>query len=103
MARAKKAPLETPAVIPSGLPANTSWEAVATYLAEQGFSPKNLFRPPGVRDLIYVPEIEGDNWAKITWSFRNSDLTYTVESLTLVRKETVRKVEVKDVTYEERE
>lgn len=100
---ATKAPLEeTQEVTLSGLPKDISWTEVAKYLAEEGFSPKNLVRVPK-SPIAYVPQIEGDSWAKITWSFRKSELTYTVESLTLVRKETVRQVEVKDVTYEERE
>ncbi|WP_338807239.1 hypothetical protein V8U11_10935 [Pseudomonas chlororaphis] len=102
MARAKKVPLETPVEAPSGLPTGVSWNEVVTFLAEAGFSPKNLVRVAKT-PLVYVPEIEGDSWAKVTWSFLKSELTYTVESLTLIRKEAVRMIEVKDVTYEERE
>jgi hypothetical protein len=93
---------ETPELTPSGLPTGVSWGEVVTYLAQEGFSPKNLVRVPKT-PIVYIPQIEGDAWAKITWSYLNSALTYTVESLTLIRKESVRMVEVKDVTYEERE
>lgn len=100
---AVKKPLEeTPELTPSGLPTGVSWGEVTKYLAQEGFSPKNMVRIPKT-SIAYVPQIEGDAWAKITWSFLKSELTYTVESVTLVRKETVRTVEVKDVTYEERE